>query len=51
MARQLTLINPNEADWHLDERTKEVGRQGISDARAALRRAAASQAASRWSNQ
>ena len=39
MARQLTLISSTEIDWRLDERTKELGRRGISDARAALRRA------------
>ncbi len=40
MARQLALISPNEIDWRLDERTKELGRRGIAEARAALRRAA-----------
>ncbi|MDQ6618006.1 MAG: hypothetical protein M3083_25490 [Actinomycetota bacterium] len=39
MARQLVLISPGEIEWRLDERTKELGRRGISDARAALRRA------------
>jgi hypothetical protein len=39
MARQLALISPDEIDWRLDERTKELGRRGISEARAALRRA------------
>jgi hypothetical protein len=39
MARQLVLISPYEIDWRLDERTKELGRRGISEARAALRRA------------
>jgi hypothetical protein len=39
MARQLALISPNEFDWRLDERTKELGRRGIAEARAALRRA------------
>ncbi|HEX3539983.1 MAG TPA: hypothetical protein VHT75_06010 [Acidimicrobiales bacterium] len=38
MAQQLVLISPTEKDWRLDERTKEVGRRGVSDARAALRR-------------
>jgi hypothetical protein len=41
MARQLSLINLTDMDWRLDERTKELGRQGISEARAALRRTAA----------
>jgi hypothetical protein len=40
MARQLALISPTEIDWRLDERTKELGRRGIAEARAALRRAA-----------
>jgi hypothetical protein len=40
MARQLVLIIPSEVEWRLDERTKELGRRGISEARAALRRAA-----------
>ncbi|MGH9124522.1 MAG: hypothetical protein ACRDZ8_07325 [Acidimicrobiales bacterium] len=38
MARQLSLLKPRKVDWRLDERTKEVGRRGISEARAALRR-------------
>ena len=49
MERQLALIesprdeNPqvNEGprtDWHLDARTREVGRKGIASAREALRR-------------
>jgi hypothetical protein len=34
MARQLTLIdNPT---WRIDERTKEIGRRGLAEARAAL---------------
>ena len=39
MARQLVLMDPDETDWHLDERTKEVGRMGIAAARSALRQA------------
>ncbi len=39
MARQLALISPDKFDWRLDERTKELGRRGIAEARAALRRA------------
>lgn len=35
MARQLTLITPSRP-WRLDEHTKEVGRRGVADARAAL---------------
>jgi hypothetical protein len=41
MARQLVLLDPAEPDWQLDDRTKEVGRQGIAEARAVLRRAVA----------
>jgi hypothetical protein len=46
MTRQLLLIPEDaENDWHLDEHTKEMGRQGLADARKALveaqRRAAA----------
>ena len=37
MERQLTLItDETPTDWRLDEHTKEVGRQGLADARAAL---------------
>jgi hypothetical protein len=36
MTNQLQLI-PAEADWKLDERTKEIGRRGRARARAALR--------------
>ncbi|HEX3425670.1 MAG TPA: hypothetical protein VHT30_06030 [Acidimicrobiales bacterium] len=39
MARQLSLLKANQIDWRLDERTRELGRRGISEARAALRRA------------
>ncbi|HRW37263.1 MAG: hypothetical protein KDB04_04775 [Acidimicrobiales bacterium] len=35
MARQLTLIPARKA-WQLDEKTKQVGRRGIAEARAAL---------------
>jgi hypothetical protein len=42
---QLVLIEDRADDWRLDDRTKEVGRKGLADARAALqdamRRAAA----------
>jgi hypothetical protein len=41
MERQLTLLNDREADWKLDERTREVGRIGIAKARAALQHARA----------
>jgi hypothetical protein len=35
MARQLTLI-PASKQWQLDEKTKQVGRRGLAEARAAL---------------
>jgi hypothetical protein len=39
MARQLTLLTPRpggRAAWRLDERTRETGRKGVAEARAAL---------------
>jgi hypothetical protein len=36
--RQLRLIEA-PADWRLDEETKEIGRDGIAQAREALRQA------------
>ncbi len=36
MARQLALIESSDADWRIDERTREIGRAGIAQARAAL---------------
>lgn len=36
MARQLVLIEAPDIDWRLDERTREIGREGIAQARAAL---------------
>jgi len=35
MARQLTLIT-SSTSWRLDARTKEIGRRGLAEARAAL---------------
>jgi hypothetical protein len=40
MERQLALLEVNRKAWKLDERTREVGKQGVEQARAALRRAA-----------
>lgn len=37
MQRQLTLINSDDTIWRLDEETREVGRKGVAEARAALR--------------
>jgi hypothetical protein len=38
MERQLTLIEA-PPDWRLDDETKEIGRDGIAQARQALRQA------------
>ncbi|MGH9246211.1 MAG: hypothetical protein ACRD29_18255 [Acidimicrobiales bacterium] len=38
MARQLALIE-TEPDWRLDDDTREIGREGIAQAREALRAA------------
>jgi hypothetical protein len=40
MAKQLVLIETTDADWRLDERTCEIGRAGIAQARRALAEAA-----------
>jgi hypothetical protein len=40
MARQLELVEPQASDWRLDERTKELGRKGLAEARRALQEAA-----------
>lgn len=50
MRNQLTLIDQNPGlDWRLDDRTRQLGRQGVAAARAALQDAArrASDTASR----
>jgi hypothetical protein len=45
MERQLILLDDKNADWRLDDETRQRGRQGVAEARAALveatRRAAA----------
>lgn len=38
MGRQLALLE-TPADWKLDDRTREIGRRGVAEARAALRSA------------
>ena len=38
MERQLPLLDLERPEWRLDERTREVGRQGLAAAREALRR-------------
>jgi hypothetical protein len=40
MTRQLTLLESPPA-WRIDEPTREAGRRGVADARAALRAALA----------
>ena len=39
MERQLALLEVNRKVWKLDERTREVGKQGVEQAREALRQA------------
>jgi len=39
MKRQLVLLEDAAPVWRLDDRTREVGREGIAKAREALRRA------------
>jgi hypothetical protein len=41
MERQLILIEERQPDWRLDEHTREVGRAGVAQARAAMREALA----------
>ena len=36
MTRQLRLIEKPQRKWQLDRRTRELGRQGIAEARAVL---------------
>ncbi|HEX6236325.1 MAG TPA: hypothetical protein VFZ68_03975 [Acidimicrobiales bacterium] len=45
MTMQLTLIEAPE-DWHLDEHTRRVGREGVARARAALRQGRATRTGS-----
>jgi hypothetical protein len=39
MTRQLLLVEARDIDWRLDEHTRELGRQGIAEARRQLREA------------
>ena len=39
MAVQLPLLESTSPNWKLDRRTREIGRRGVAEARAALRRA------------
>lgn len=41
MNDQLRLLQPDEPPWRLDEHTRQVGRQGLRQARAALHRTVA----------
>lgn len=45
MERQLVLIEERGADYHLDTRTREIGRRGVAAAREALRQTPAGPAA------
>ena len=36
MKNQLTLLSSEDSMWRIDEETREVGRKGIAEARAAL---------------
>jgi hypothetical protein len=38
---RLSLLGSHEQPWRLDDHTREIGRRGIEEARAALRRVAA----------
>ena len=37
MDRQLVLIEQQDKEWQLDDRTREIGRHGLAAAREALR--------------
>jgi len=39
MEQQLTLVEPDERPWELDNHTREIGRRGLEQARRALQRA------------
>jgi hypothetical protein len=45
MERQLVLIEDTDSDWRLDDRTRQLGRQGVAAARIALQEAARRRAA------
>lgn len=45
MTRQLVLIEAKDVDWRLDEHTKDIGLQGIAEARRVLAEAAKRSAA------
>lgn len=39
MEQQLTLVDPGERSWELDDHTREIGRRGLQQARQALQKA------------
>jgi hypothetical protein len=39
MNTQLVLIDERKTDWRLDPKTREIGRKGLEQARAALQEA------------
>jgi hypothetical protein len=39
MERQLTLLESRDHEWQLDDATKQLGKQGVAAARAALQQA------------
>jgi hypothetical protein len=39
MNTQLVLIDDRSPDWRLDDKTREAGRKGLAQARAALQKA------------
>jgi hypothetical protein len=39
MNTQLLLIDDRSPDWRLDDKTREAGRKGLAEARAALQKA------------
>jgi hypothetical protein len=41
MSKQLVLPVSTSPNWKIDPKTREIGRRGIAEARAALRRAGA----------
>lgn len=46
MEKQLTLVDTQKV-WKLDQRTREIGRRGVAEAREALRRAGSATASDR----
>ena len=40
MGTQLLLLDGTAPSWKLDAKTREIGKRGVAEARAALRRAA-----------